>query len=141
MYCNVMDMSEFVVLWGQHAYKHLTRPESEFKAMLGRMISSPEDEGEGGTIAAVADEDDVLIGWARTSPWRDSSGNHWDALEAYTDEFHRRSGVAAFATAGLLTASATRRVAVFRPSMLLVARRSGFSPVLFERCTGWIRSE
>jgi hypothetical protein len=141
MYCDVMDLSEFVPLWGQYAYEYLTRPESEFQSMLGRMISSPEDEDEGGTIAAVIDDDDVLIGWARMSPWKDSSGVRWDALEAYTDEFHRGRGVAAFATAGLLSASDSRHVAVFRPLMILVARRAGFSPVLFERCTGWIRSE
>jgi hypothetical protein len=69
----------------------------------------------------------------------------YDTLEAFVRPERRLQGVAVFAAAGLFSAVLRDdggTVAVFHPHMLLVARRAGFWPVLFERDGqgGWRRA-
>jgi hypothetical protein len=68
----------------------------------------------------------------------------YDTLEAFVRPERRLQGIAAFAASGLFSATYDNgcTVAVFSPHMLLVARRAGFWPVLFERDGqgGWRRA-
>jgi hypothetical protein len=104
----------------------LTKPDSDFH----KAVETKTD----GYIAVVWD-DTLPVGWARTERWYDGNGIPYDTLEAFVRPERRQQGIAAFAAAGLF--SATLRdgctVAVFSAPMLLVARRAGFWPVLFER--------
>lgn len=68
-----------------------------------------------------------------------------DTLEAFVGERYRGCGIAAYAAMGLkascLSESAGCAVAVFRPSMLLVASRAGLHPTLYDRGeSGWAES-
>lgn len=87
-----------------------------------------------GIISMVFDEAS-LIGWARTERWFESEHQHWDTLEAFVHPAHRGSGVASFAAAGLRASESTdtTMVAVFHPTMLMVAKSAGFFPTLFSR--------
>jgi predicted GNAT family acetyltransferase len=111
----------------------LTKPGSDFHKAV--------DTKTEGYIAVVWCNENP-VGWARTERWYDGNGIQYDTLEAFVRPERRQQGIAAFAAAGLF--SATLRdgctVAVFSAPMLLVARRAGFWPVLFERDDrGWWR--
>lgn len=109
----------------------LTKPGSDFQWKLTRLlhreaVSSSDD----GHIALVADQGEV-VGWARTERW-----TACDTLEAYIAEGYRLRGIAAFAAAGLYASvlhDNGAAVAVFHPHMLLVARRAGFWPTLYQK--------
>lgn len=107
-------------------------PDSDFHRKLKRRRLTAED----GMIALVRDGENRLLGWARSENWRDDTGWEWPTLEAFVREEHRRLGLAAFATAGLVPAVFAEEgygCAVFSPPMLLVAARAGLHPTLFER--------
>ena len=90
-------------------------------------------------FTTVAIDQGEIVGWARTERW---SG--YDTLEAFVAEDYRLRGVASFAACGLYASvlhDEGGTVAVFAPKMLLVARRAGFWPVLFEKVDGkWVRA-
>jgi hypothetical protein len=114
----------------------LTKPGSDFH----KAVETKTD----GQIAVVW-VDSRAVGWARTEQWYDGSGTQYDTLEAFVRPEHRLQGIAALAAAGLYTAAlrdAGGTVAVFNPHMLLVARRAGLWPTLFERDGrgGWRRA-
>lgn len=91
-----------------------------------------------GHIAVVYD-DDRIVGWARTEPWKDGDNWLWSTLEAFVAEERRREGLALFATCGLVSTVFHHEgygCAVFAPPMLLVASRAGLHPTLFERGDG-----
>ena len=119
----------------------LCRPGSDFHKKLtgGRELNVTD-----GTISIVR-TDDRIIGWARSEPWVDGTGWLWPTLEAFVEPTQRRSGIAAFATAGLVVnvfAEEGYGCAVFAPAMLLVAARAGLHPTLFERSgSEWKRSD
>jgi GNAT superfamily N-acetyltransferase len=127
----------------------LTRNGSDFARKLTTWLyTSSKPTPNDGVIAVVEDYGEV-IGWARTERWSeplDEAGSvmHWDTLEAFVAPEYRSRGVAAFAASGLYATAlhdGTSSVAVFRPAMLLVARRAGFVPTLFDRRDGrWVRS-
>ena len=109
----------------------LTNPGSDFH----KSVETKTD----GLIATVW-ADEVAVGWARTEQWSagdDGAGGleMYDTLEAFVRPERRLQGIAAFAAAGLFSATYGNgcAVAVFNPHMLLVARRAGFFPVLFGR--------
>jgi hypothetical protein len=112
----------------------LTKPGSDFH----KAVETKAD----GHIAVVWD-DALPVGWARTERWYDGNGIPYDTLEAFVRPDRRQQGIAAFAAAGLFSATLHDdgcTVAVFSAPMLLVARRAGFWPVLFERDgRGWWR--
>jgi hypothetical protein len=102
---------------------HLTREDSDFQKAL--VSGDPP-----GSIAICLDMGEI-IGWARTEKW----GGH-DTLEAFVQHQYRRRGIARFCAAGLVASNAFRggrSVAVFRDSMLHLARGVGLEPLLFGR--------
>jgi GNAT superfamily N-acetyltransferase len=102
-----------------------TKPGSDFN----RKLTSGEPLGVYDGLIAVVRSRTEIIGWARSETWM-----RWDTLESFVSPSHRGRGIAAFAASGLRsTYSHTAEVAVFHPHMLLVARRAGFRPVLFEK--------
>jgi hypothetical protein len=102
---------------------HLTRPESEFqRALLAGTVT--------GTIAICLDQGEI-IGWARTEVWQGIP-----TLEAFVSPAYRRRGVATLCAAGLRTEGVFRDhefVAVFRPTMIPLARRLNLSTATFDR--------
>lgn len=115
-------------VWIAH---RLTRPGSDFNVKLtcwtyGRGEAVETD----GSIAVVYDQGEI-IGWARTEVWRDR-----DTLEAFVSTAYRGRGVASYAAAGLVATCLHDNgmaVAVFDPLMLLVAKRAGLIPELFQQ--------
>lgn len=128
---------------------HLTRPGSDFQKKLTCLLLGDEvSERDGGHIALAIDQGEI-VGWARTEYWTagsDGAGGFvsYDTLEAFVAEGYRLRGVASFAASGLYASvlhDEGGTVAVFAPKMLLVARRAGFWPVLFEKVDGkWVRA-
>ena len=117
---------------------HFCRPGSDFQRSLRS------DAFIGGLIALCLDRGEI-IGWARTEPWTDSSGMTHDTLEAFVGERYRGCGIAAYAAMGLKASYLSENdgcaVAVFRPSMLMVASRAGLHPTLYDRGDGgWVES-
>jgi GNAT superfamily N-acetyltransferase len=110
----------------------LTKPGSDFH----KAIETKTD----GHIAIVW-ADAVAVGWARTEHWYDGNGIPYDTLEAFVRPDHRLKGIAVLAACGICSSALCENggvVAVFHPHMLLVARRAGFFPTLFERDErGW----
>jgi len=133
--CTVLPMSDLDASMRRLIRDKLTKPGSDFH----HAVETKTD----GLIAIVMD-DDVVAGWARTEYW--SAGLAlYDTLEAFVRPERRMQGIAAFAAAGLYTAFLHEQggtVAVFSPQMMLVAKRAGFCPTLFERDGngGWRRA-
>jgi len=122
--CSVMPMADLVAdaPVRRTIRDELTKPGSDFHKSI--------DTKTDGLIATVW-ADEVVVGWARTERWAE-----YDTLEAFGRPERRLMGIAAFAAAGLCSSALYENggaVAVFHPHMLLVARRAGFWPVLFER--------
>jgi hypothetical protein len=137
--CTVLPLAELDASMRRLIRDELTKPDSDFH----KAVETKTD----GLIAIVMD-DEVVAGWARTEYWSaggDGSGGGmlYDTLEAFVRPERRLQGIAAFAAAGLHTAFLHENggtVAVFSPHMILVAKRAGFFPVLFERDgNGWWR--
>jgi hypothetical protein len=131
--CSVMPLDEVVedAPIRRTIRDELTKPGSDFHKAI--------DTKTDGHIAVVF-HDDQVVGWARTERWQS-----YDTLEAFVRPERRLQGIAVFAAAGLFSAVLRDEggtVAVFHPHMLLVARRAGFWPVLFERdvAGGWRRA-
>ena len=141
MNCEVLSLSGLVESPHTALFvrNHLTRPGSDFQKKLTCLLLGDEvSERDGGHIALAIDQGEI-VGWARTERW---SG--YDTLEAFVAEDYRLRGVASFAACGLYASvlhDEGGTVAVFAPKMLLVARRAGFWPVLFEKVDGkWVRA-
>ena len=121
--------------------RHLTRPGSDFSRKLHRWIAAEPATPEDGAIAIVRDEaSGEIVGWARTETWLCDTS--WNTLEAFVHLGWRKRGIAAFAAPGLVAsgwlpefddAGRPTFVAVFRPAMMLLARRVGLWPRLFQR--------
>jgi hypothetical protein len=102
---------------------HLTRENSDFQRALTSGAAS-------GSIAICLDRGEI-IGWARTEKW-----DGHNTLEAFVQQPYRRRGVARLCAAGLAADNAfdeCRSVAVFRESMLQLAKCVGLEPLLFGR--------
>lgn len=126
MKCTVLSASDPACL---QLAGRLTRPDSEFEQKLRA--------GTATGLIALVEEHDGPIGWVRTEEWEyPGTGRPWDTLEAFVHEDHRLRGVASFAAAGLVSSYFVdfgMAVAVFRPYMMLVAKRAGLHPTLFTR--------
>jgi len=136
--CSVMPLDEVVAdaPIRRTIRDELTKPGSDFHKAI--------DTKTDGHIAVVFDGE-TIVGWARTEYWSAGGQMMYDTLEAFVRPERRLQGVAVFAAAGLFSAVLRDdggTVAVFHPHMLLVARRAGFWPVLFERdgAGGWRRA-
>jgi len=146
--CTILDAFDFWASSAKYVRDHLTKQGSDFRKkitswMYGESLPTESD----GHIALVEDRGEI-IGWARTEQWSagsDGAGGFvlYDTLEAFVAEPYRRRGIAAFAASGLYSAVLHDNgctVAVFHPHMLLVARRAGLWPTLFEKEDGqWHR--
>lgn len=124
--------------------KHLTRQGSDFHKKLTLLASGVVDHRRDGHIAIVRDQGEI-VGWCRTEEWEDPSCDYdWKTLEAFVLPEYRDRGVAAWAAAGLVAGPLQDRepVAVFRPSMMMLARRVGLRCTLFRNdCErGWVRA-
>jgi hypothetical protein len=134
--CTVLHLAELAIdaPLRRLIRDELTKPDSDFH-------KSVETKTDGHIAVVWADE--VAVGWSRTEQWIESTGLVYDTLEAFVRPERRLQGIAAFAAAGLYTACLHDNgctVAVFSPHMMLVAKRAGFFPVLFERdANGWWR--
>ena len=127
--CTVMSMADIDADASMRRLirDELTKPDSDFHHAVETKTA--------GLIAIVMD-DEVVVGWARTEQWHDGNGIPYDTLEAFVRPERRLQGIAAFAAAGLYSAALHDdgcTVAVFSPYMMLVARRAGLFPTLFER--------
>lgn len=139
--CTVLPLADLDASMRRLIRDELTKPGSDFH----RAVETKTD----GHIAIVMDGE-VVAGWARTEYWSagdDGAGGQvfYDTLEAFVRPERRLQGIAAFAAAGLYSSALFENggvVAVFHPHMLLVARRAGFWPTLFERDGqgGWRRA-
>lgn len=159
MICTPLAIADFVASSAPYVRDHLTRPGSDFQRKLTSWIDgSSKPTAADGHIALVLDHGEI-IGWARTEVWEtfdaatddemDSNpfyeGDNavYDTLEAFVAPPYRLRGIAAFAASGIFSAVLHENggtVAVFHPHMLLVARRAGFWPTLFEKEGGqWLR--
>jgi len=148
MTCTILPIAEFLASSAAFVRDHLTRPGSDFQKKLTAWIdgsSKPTDAD--GHIALVYDHGEI-VGWARTEYWSagdDGAGGEvlYDTLEAFVAPSYRLRGIAAFAASGIFSAVLHENggtVAVFHPHMLLVARRAGFWPTLFQKEGGqWLR--
>jgi hypothetical protein len=117
--------------------KHATRDGSDFQQSLARWLPLQ------GDIAIVYSHGEI-IGWCRSDGWEDEEGRRWETLEAFVRPSWRRSGIAAMAATAIHAGSLISDwVAVFKPSMLLVASRARLRPVLFTKQADgrWERSE
>lgn len=141
LHCDIQPLSSVSRSDIDSIATSLCHPESDFHNKLtgGRELNVTD-----GTISIVR-TDDRILGWARSEPWVDGTGWLWPTLEAFVEPAQRRSGIASFATAGLVSsvfADEGYGCAVFAPPMLLVAVRAGLHPTLFERSGGeWKRSQ
>jgi GNAT superfamily N-acetyltransferase len=112
---------------------HLARTGSDFqKALLNGGLT--------GTIAICLDQGEI-IGWARTEIW-----DGLPTLEAFVAPAYRRRGVATLCAAGLRTEGVFRDyefVAVFRPTMISLARRLGLLYASFDRAPdgSWVEAQ
>lgn len=130
--CDVIPLWSITEQTKNEIASGLCWPGSDFHRKLSRTHLSDED----GVIALVRDQENRLIGWARSENWTDETGWEWPTLESFVRKEHRGLGLAAFATAGLVPgvfAEEGYGCAVFSPPMLLVAARAGLHPSLFER--------
>lgn len=142
MICSTMTAAELVahdLPTVRRLFVDLTWPGSDFSKKLHRWLDGAMPEPADGTIAVVS-AGDSIVGWARTELW--IQDHSWRTLEAFVDDRYRSRGVATLATAALVASGALPRhddagrerlVAVFRPAMMLLARRAGLVPVLFEK--------
>jgi hypothetical protein len=148
MICTTLAIADFVASSAPYVRDHLTKPGSDFQRKLAAWIDGwlkPTDAD--GHIALVYDHGEI-VGWARTEYWSAGSDDAdgymmYDTLEAFVAGDYRLRGIAAFAASGLYSAVLHENggaVAVFHPHMLLVARRAGLWPALFQKEGGqWLR--
>lgn len=145
MICTTLHAREFAAThYAAFVRKNLTKPDSDFNKKLASWELGQQPHDTDGIVALVIDSGKVL-GWARTEYWCYESDTCYDTLEAFVAFEHRHRGIAAFAAAGLYASvlhDSGGTVAVFHPHMLLVAKRAGFWPSLFERDGqgGWRRA-
>jgi hypothetical protein len=143
MRCITLDAESFLG-WSEADYvrDHLTRPGSDFQKKLTAWIEGwLKPTASDGHISFVQDHGEI-VGWARTERWL-VDDTLYSTLEAFVATPYRRRGIAAFAASGLYSSvlhDYEPTVAVFHPHMLLVARRAGLWPTLFEKEGGqWHR--
>lgn len=144
MNCRVISVADLDGVECTYLIKHLTREGSDFSMKLRAWLSGMRPRGADGTISIVEDHGEI-VGWCRSEVWWEQAGEvAWDTLEAFVSPSWRGRSVASWAAAGLACGplSDVSAVAVFAPAMLLLAKRVGLYPVLFEQDeTGrWVRA-
>lgn len=148
MNCTVMTFAAFVAdkKLALDVAERLTRPASDFQnKIVACLIRQRVPSDRDGVISIVRDRAGKVIGWARSEQWADADGISWSTLEAFVAPAWRDHGIATFAAAGLFLEHQTSLlppVAVFRPSMMLLARRIGRRAVLYQKDSAgvWVRA-
>lgn len=108
--------------------RRLSRPGSEFQV---EVIQVATGEASSSTPIALWHEDGALLGWSASHIWDGKQ-----TLEQFTDERHRRRGIASALSAALVAAGKIDRsevVAVFSPHTQSLAARLGLSTLRYER--------
>ena len=128
----------------QYIRRRLSWPGSDFYQKLGFWERGFPPSSRDGHIAIVEDHGEV-VGWARTEIWTDPADDtDWNTLEAFTAKDWRGRGIAALAGSALAAGPLleVEELAVFRPTMMLLARRIDRHCVLFEYedGRGWVRA-
>ena len=143
MTCEILTLAELISSADIALFvrNKLTKPGSDFQAKMDALLHGERKaDASDGHIALVLDHGEV-VGWARTEYWQAESDGadgfvSYDTLEAFVAPEYRLRGIAAFAASGLYASVLHDKgaaVAVFHPTMLLVARRAGFWPTLYQR--------
>lgn len=111
-----------------------TKDGSDFQAKLRRFLEGVEPTWDDGHLALLK-ADGEIVGWARSERWAEDAVHAWDTLEAFVHPHHRNRGYAALAASALAAGPlyGSGNIAVFHPTMLLVARRAGLYAQLFTR--------
>lgn len=121
MNCTAFPTSEMSSGTRRRLASYLTKEGSDFQRSLisGAPIS--------GAIAIVDTPATPLpFGWCRSEVWKGMQ-----TLEAFVAGSFRGQGVATYAAMGLSLHCGLKKVAVFAPAMVSVARRAGLDPTLF----------
>jgi hypothetical protein len=144
MNCRTIHITELDDADAAFIVNHLTREGSDFSRKLQGKISGSPLRRVDGWISLIVDYGEI-IGWCRTETWVEPETDApWDTLEAFVSPVYRGRSFAAWAASGLVCGplSEAAGVAVFAPSMMLLARRIGIFPVLFTQdCEGrWVRA-
>lgn len=111
-----------------------TKDGSDFQRKLKRFLAGDEPTFEDGYLALLKDDGEI-VGWARSERWAEDAVFTWDTLEAFVHPQHRNRGYASLAASALVSGPlyGSGNIAVFHPTMLLVARRAGTYAQLFAR--------
>lgn len=121
-----------------------TRDGSDFQKKLKRFLAGDEPLFDDGHLALLK-ADGEIVGWARSERWEEHPGYAWDTLEAFVHPNARNRGYAALAASALAAGPlyGSGQIAVFSPTMMLVARRAGLYPQLFslQSVEKWERAE
>jgi hypothetical protein len=148
MTCTILTARIFAASAAEYVRDHLTKPDSDFQKKLTAWLDGASKPTKSDGYIAVVEDQGEIVGWARTESWSDGDDGAdgevlYDTLEAYVAKPYRLRGIAAFAASGLCSSVLYDNggtVAVFHPHMLLVARRAGLWPTLFEKEGGqWRR--
>ena len=138
MTCEILSLAELIASGSTALFirNKLVRHGGDFQWKLTALLHGdrPADKNDG-HIALVLDHGEI-VGWARTEQWRSDDGLSYDTLEAFVAPEYRLRGIAAFAASGIYAGVLHDNggtVAVFHPHMLVVAKRSGFWPVLYTK--------
>lgn len=144
MKCRTLHVRDLDAIECVYIREHLTREGSDFSIKLNAWADGVRPTAADGTIALVEDQGEI-VGWTRTEVWFERPGEiAWDTLESFVAPSWRGRGVSSWAAAGLVCESLSEAttVAVFAPSMMLLAKRVGLFPVLFEQDDEgrWVRA-
>jgi GNAT superfamily N-acetyltransferase len=109
---------------------------SDFQKKLRSFLDGVEPTWDDGHLALLK-ADGEIVGWARSERWSEDAVFTWDTLEAFVHPQHRNRGYASLAASALVSGPlyGSGNIAVFHPTMLLVARRAGTYAQLFARRT------
>lgn len=108
--------------------RRLTRPNSDFQREVVEVATG---KASSSTPIALWHEDGCLVAWAASHVWQEKQ-----TLEQFTDERHRKRGIASALSAALIASGAIDRyeaIAVFSPSTASIAARLGLMPIRYER--------
>lgn len=144
MNCRTLRVRDLDTIECVFLRERLTRAGSDFHRKLDAWADGVKPKQADGTIALVEDHGEI-IGWTRTEVWFEQPGEiAWSTLESFVAPEWRGRGISAWAASGLAcdSLSDAAAVAVFAPSMLLLAKRVGLHPVLFEQDEAgrWVRA-
>jgi len=144
MNCRTFHITELDDADAAFIVNYLTHEGSDFSLKLQRKIDGLPLRPVDGWISLIVDYGEI-VGWCRTETWVEQPIDvPWDTLEAFVNPSYRGRAFASWAAAGLVCGPLAEAsgVAVFAPSMMLLARKVGLFPVLFLKSPDgkWVRA-